>query len=354
MKQWVDQLEALRKAHTEIMLVTVASVRGSAPREVGAKMLVTAEHSVGTIGGGQLEYQCTRIAFEHLRDYPATRRFWRRFPLGADLGQCCGGVVEVLFERYQHGESRWLDELYGLYSAREPVVMATASDNKLLVTANNVISANDSGNVEAIVTAAREMLQQGIHRACSADHNGQLVLYEPVAEGGIDVAIFGAGHVGSACVATLSQLDCKIRWIDSRRNAFPDVLPAGVMRVDAANPSLEVAAMPPGSYYLVMTHSHPLDYDICQRILMRDDVAYCGLIGSKAKRQRFSKIMRECALPAAALEKLTCPIGVQGLRGKKPEEIAIAVTAQLLQVRDAVSVAKQSEKGTWKHTSLTG
>jgi xanthine dehydrogenase accessory factor len=99
-----------------------------------------------------------------------------------------------------------------------------------------------------------------------------------------------------------------------------------------------------------MTHSHPLDYDICQRILQRDDFAYCGLIGSRAKRHRFARIMRECALPAAALDKLTCPIGVQGISGKRPEEIAIAVTAELLQVRDA---RRASQGYDHRHQALT-
>jgi xanthine dehydrogenase accessory factor len=45
--------------------------------------------------------------------------------------------------------------------------------------------------------------------------------------------------------------------------------------------------------------------------------------------------MRDCALPAEKLERLTCPIGVGGITGKRPEDIAVAVTAQMLQVRDA-------------------
>ena len=92
--------------------------------------------------------------------------------------------------------------------------------------------------------------------------------------------------------------------------------------------------MPPESFYLVMTHSHALDFEICTRILSRDDVAYAGLIGSRTKRRRFEKRFVKAGLPAARIERLICPIGVDGISGKKPAEIAVAVAAELLQVRE--------------------
>ncbi len=344
MNAWIDELQKLRTDRTEVMLVTVANVRGSAPREAGAKMLVTPRQCSGSIGGGQLEYQCARIAAEQLRDDATSMRFRRRFPLGANLGQCCGGVVEVLFEKIAMDECGWFDELFQLYSARQPLVMATSADERYLVTANGVLSAGDSAAPEAIVRIARSMLCEGRHRADSIEVDGRPVLFEPITESGMNVAIFGAGHVGSACVASLSAIDCRIRWIDSRRNIFPQGLPACVSRIECQIPVLEVAAMPPGSFYLVMTHSHALDYAVCQRILERGDFAYCGLIGSLAKRRRFEKLMRDAGLPKATVASLTCPIGIEGIEGKKPAEIAIAVTAELLKVRDAVAHSQAHDR----------
>jgi xanthine dehydrogenase accessory factor len=95
--------------------------------------------------------------------------------------------------------------------------------------------------------------------------------------------------------------------------------------------------MPAGSYYLVMTHSHALDLEICEQILRRQDVAYCGLIGSLSKRRRFERLLRKQGITDAMLEKLTCPIGVPGIPGKRPQEIAIAVAAELLQIQAAVT-----------------
>ena len=144
--------------------------------------------------------------------------------------------------------------------------------------------------------------------------------------------MFGAGHVGTAVVDTLRNLDCNIRWVDSRRNIFRRV-PRNVRAIETSEAALEVAAMPPRSYFLVMTHSHALDFDICGRILRRNDARYCGLIGSVSKRRRFEKRFRQQGLEQALIDQLVCPIGVDGISGKKPAEIAVAVAAEILRVK---------------------
>jgi xanthine dehydrogenase accessory factor len=263
-------IEALREVLEQgqpAYLVTVTKVRGSAPRDAGARMLVTLTDTVGTIGGGQLEYECTRLAVERIRATgSADEKYVRTFPLGSHCGQCCGGVVDVLFEP---------------------------------------VTATSAGRVQQ----AREQQQM------------------------FDIALFGAGHVGSAVVAMLAGLDCQVRWIDSRRAIFPQDLPANALAVEADFPAGEVAAMPAGAYYLIMTHSHALDFDICEQVLRRRDAAYCGLIGSLSKRRRFERLLRKQGMADDVLAELCCPIGVSGIPGKRPQEIAIAVAAELLQIR---------------------
>lgn len=77
--------------------VAVVATRGSAPRDAGTAMKVTAETSEGTIGGGALEYQ----AIAKARDLIARggAEVERTIPLGPDLGQCCGGAVTLRFTR---------------------------------------------------------------------------------------------------------------------------------------------------------------------------------------------------------------------------------------------------------------
>ncbi len=81
----------------QFIAVTVSGVKGSAPREVGAVMRIWPNRQEGSIGGGALEFEAAKIAREMLRDNAA--HIQRVMPLGPDLGQCCGGVVTLDFNR---------------------------------------------------------------------------------------------------------------------------------------------------------------------------------------------------------------------------------------------------------------
>jgi len=346
MHNWIAELAQITEPS---VLVTVASVRGSAPREVGAKMIVTAKESIGTIGGGQLEYRCTRLACEQLKADNANgaRKLLRRFALGANCGQCCGGVVEVMFERMSRPDDAWLSELRELHDSRQAVVMATSTgnaDGKYLITAEACTAFGGDRNCPHAIRSAAESMLAGSDDAISADG----FLLEAIRPNGFNIAVFGAGHVGTATVDVLRRLDCNIRWIDSRRNIFPALLPKNVLAVESADPAREVLAMPPASWFLIMTHSHPVDLEICTQVLAREDFAYCGLIGSLSKRRRFERLMKKQGIGESVLGRLVCPIGALGVQGRKPVEIAIAVAAELLQVRDALSgeatAARSSDK----------
>lgn len=341
MNEWIEELTDLCAAREPAVLVTVAGIRGSAPREIGAKMIVTATETIGTIGGGQLEYQSTHIAVCMLGE---DQLVLRSFPLGSSMGQCCGGVVEILFEPIASGMPAWLRDLGALHGQRIPAVIATrisqSKPAKFVVTADGEYGhygAVDEGAEAGMVATARAILDND----CMARRDVQ-EFYEPVVMPDLDIAVFGAGHVGSAVVAALAELDCNIRWVDSRRNIFRKV-PANVRAIEASAPALEVAAMPPDSYYLVMTHSHALDFDICDRILRRGDARYCGLIGSLSKRRRFAKRYRQQGMAQAMIDMLVCPIGVDGISGKKPAEIAVAAAAEILRTRERAVAAVVAE-----------
>lgn len=104
MSAWSETVARLRREQTPAVLVSVDSIVGSTPREPGAKMIVTANDLYGTIGGGNLEFQACRIARDQLSS--GSSDALRRFPLGAGLGQCCGGLVNLMFERL-HADSDW-------------------------------------------------------------------------------------------------------------------------------------------------------------------------------------------------------------------------------------------------------
>jgi xanthine dehydrogenase accessory factor len=249
------------------------------------------------------------------------------------MAQCCGGVVDVLFEPIASVLPAWLQDLRALHGQREAAVVATHiadQQRKFVITADNAFGVAAADANADFLSQARAGLSSG--RMPQLNDGWFLEL---VVGSDLNIAVFGAGHVGAAVVQSLSALDCNIRWIDSRRNIFRQV-PANVRTAETSDPALEVAAMPAGSFYLVMTHSHAIDFEVCDRILRRADVAYCGLIGSLSKRRRFEKRYRAQGMSDATLKKLICPIGVAGISGKKPAEIAVSASAEILQAYEKV------------------
>ena len=156
-----------------------------------------------------------------------------------------------------------------------------------------------------------------------------------VAAADFPVILFGAGHVGEAVVRALAPLGARIIWVDTRDDIFPPTLPPGVRSIATDSPEAEVRTAPPGSYFLVMTHSHPLDFALCEAIFARHDFAWFGLIGSATKRSNFARQFVIRGLDPDRLADLSCPIGIPGIQGKHPAVIALAVAAQLQQVREA-------------------
>lgn len=252
------------------VVVEVLRSRGSVPREAGTRMVVAMDTVLGTIGGGHLEWQA--IADARARLARRTTRgdevpVEQRLALGPSLGQCCGGELTL---RYA------------------PL---------------------DAASLAAWPEAAPRFHLQ----------------------------LYGAGHVGRAIVALLSGIACRVQWIDEREAEFAqfaqrgDAWPAHIEALCVDAVEAEVAHAPRGAHVLVMTHEHALDLRITEAVLRRNDFAWCGLIGSKTKRARFVHRFVERGVPQAAIDRLTCPIGVPGLEGKQPEVLAIAVVAQLLQ-----------------------
>lgn len=143
--------------------------------------------------------------------------------------------------------------------------------------------------------------------------------------------LYGAGHVGRALIELLRHQHCRVQWIDERDDCFPDTpLPPHIERLCVEPVEAEVALAAPGTFYLVMTHEHALDERITRAILQRGDFGFCGLIGSRTKRQRFLHRFERRGLAPEVLARLTCPIGLSGITGKEPEVIAVATLAQLL------------------------
>ena len=145
------------------------------------------------------------------------------------------------------------------------------------------------------------------------------------------VWLYGAGHVGQALARILVELPLRLTWIDSRAELLPDTLGGGARILCDPDSVATVSEAPVGAYFIVMSHSHPLDYALCHALLERNDFAWLGLIGSLSKAARFRSRLTRAGLGADVIRKLVCPIGVEGIDSKWPAAIAVAVAAQLMQ-----------------------
>ncbi|KWR89785.1 xanthine dehydrogenase accessory protein XdhC [Cupriavidus sp. IDO] len=290
-----------------VAMVTIVEVKGSAPREPGIRMLVSANDLVGTIGGGHLEWRGMDIARDMLTT--GEQRRIERIPLGPALGQCCGGVVQLAFEVLGTADLAWLDAIETAFAAGKPVQRHVPASGPVTYSASRAVVPGVT--LESDGTWADTLVPDEMH-----------------------VVLFGAGHVGHALVKVLATLPCRVHWVDERDTLFPGGLPDNVEAEASDTPEAVVAQAPAGSYFLVMTHSHALDQTLCEEIFRRTDFAYFGLIGSKTKRARFEHRMAEHGIDPARFAEMTCPMGVPGITDKAPAMIAVAIVAQMLQVRD--------------------
>ncbi|MCZ8184612.1 MAG: xanthine dehydrogenase accessory protein XdhC [Beijerinckiaceae bacterium] len=298
----------------QLALVTIDAVRGSSPREAGTRMMVRADGRIaGTIGGGTLEWQAIALAQQAMARHPEGHGQTRGFALGPDMGQCCGGHVTLRIEALARADLAWLEKL----------VAALRQDPARPVTAR---------------PDPRGILLREARDAALPVPDGAVL--ETPAERPQPLLLFGAGHVGRALILALAPLPFAIRWIDTRRELFPGHRPANAVAVATADPVAEIAAAPRGAFILAMTHSHALDLDLMAAALARPDLPYCGVIGSATKRARFASQLTRQGLPAPAIERMICPVGVKDLGSKHPAVIAAGITVELLRHKATLALAR--------------
>lgn len=337
MKQWLDTLGELRQHGEPAISIVITATKGSVPREAGTRMVVTTADVFGTIGGGQLEFRTIQIA----RDMLATRALAQaaRFPLAASLGQCCGGLVSLLLEPVAP-DAEWVETMLQFKRNRITCIIVTplcsgAAGDKLVVSRDAVSGTLGAASTDAEASLIARQRLHSLQPTARLRVAGIEYLFEIHLVADFNVVIFGAGHVGRALVKILAELPCRIGWIDSRDNEFPEENYPDVEKHVSDYPEDEVARMPAGSYFLVMTHSHALDQLICERILLRGDYAYFGLIGSILKRRQFERKLTARGVPAARVAEMVCPIGNIGIDSKEPMAIAVSVAMEIMQYQDA-------------------
>lgn len=319
-QDWLSDLAGQLAAGQSQVLVTVGHTLGSAPQDAGARMCVGTDFIVNTIGGGHLEWKAIACAREMLAQ-AGPRRKVQRYPLGPGLGQCCGGVVWLVFEYLDSQDVHWCleigDALSRGRSVRRIVDLAPASDMH-----SSVVAGTHAGVALYPLSAHERRMETRLDI-----ERGRLIDVWSVPT--TDVVVCGAGHIGHAIVRLLADLPVRVVWLDPRDDCWPARVPVNVQLLQGDED--DVPDMPEQAYWLVLTHNHALDLAIVDSVFRHKSFAFMGLIGSKTKQVRFSSRLRQ-RHDAQLVERLCCPIGIVSTSSKQPAVIAVSVVAQLLEL----------------------
>lgn len=265
---WVDALQALRSTRTPAVIVTLALVRGHAPRNGGAKMVVSPDAVFGTVGGGNLEATAIERARGMLRAgaaEPELLVLTLSDKAVTEYGvQCCGGEVTIMLEPVR-------------------------------VTPSIAIFGMGHVGLELARILARHEVELHL-----VDSRPEMLAEERI------------GTPGASGV-----------FADSVARIHATLAPV---------PEAVLAGLPAGSHVLVMTHDHVEDLAVVDMSLRTPDLASIGLIGSASKWSRFRKRLTELGQTESDLARVVTPIGIPEVAGKQPAVIAVSVAARLLQL----------------------
>ena len=253
--------------HADGVLVSVDRVQGSGPREVGAWMAVFPQTFINTIGGGHLEFQAIHEARALLEKEDNTRT--TRYALGPALGQCCGGVVHLKFERISAADAPALQQR--LRANAQPLALF------------------GGGHVGHALVNVLSTLPFSVQWVDSRDE------------------IFPAQRPPNVVCEHSDPVQAAVADLPSGAMVL-------IMSFSHAEDLDVVAAC-------------------LQRQRLHSDLKFVGLIGSQTKWATFRHRLETKGFTAQELAFVTCPIGVSGIAGKEPEVIAVSVAAQLLQQR---------------------
>ncbi len=327
MKELIRSVIELIKNGSDAVLVSVTASSGSTPRGAGAMMLVRRDgSSVGTIGGGRVEYEAQLHAAEI---YSAGRSGTVGYNLApndvADLGMICGGKVTVYFQYIPAGDAQTLElfeYLAGAFERGESVwlvrrmVNGEVTDMGAYGSSGLLFAPNIPESDVRPLLRSRAML--------SGDY-----YVEPLVMAG-HVYVFGGGHVAQQLVPVLAKVGFSVVVYEDRPEfSTPELFPAAkkIVRGDFEHIA-EHVAIGPADYVIIMTRGHQKDYEVLEQTL-RTPATYVGCIGSRHKVAKTKERLAAAGVSQADIARMVSPIGLE-IEAETPEEIAISIAAQLI------------------------
>lgn len=307
---------AVELARQPVVLATVTQVFGSAPREVGAKMFICADgRAIGTIGGGAGEAKVCKQAFQILKTN--TKQFVD-INLSGEPGRetegVCGGQMRVWLERW---------------------------DKSLLPLVEQIVLALDSGEPAAIVTP----FDQAPYLVPEWIETPQLTatgcFVEPIDIPPV-LLIIGAGHIAVQLARVAHLAGFQIIVTDDRVELTTvERFPNAALLTTSIDQAIQTISCARFRYIALVTRSVEQDVNVLRRLLTYS-MNYIGMIGSRNRIQHVAQTLAEQGSNISFLKKIHAPIGLE-IGALTPEEIAISICAELIQVRRGATAYKMNE-----------
>ena len=328
-------------------LATVVSTFRSAPREAGAAMAVSdGGEAVGSVSGGCVEGAVYELAQQVISDgQPVLQRYGVSDDDAFAVGLTCGGIIDIFVERVTPAEFPELAEVARSIDAGEPVAVATILSGPGEVGARRVIWGDRaSGSLggqrldDAIDDDARGMLAQGVtgqrHYGAEGERRlDDLTVFVHTFAPPPRMLVFGAIDFAAA-VARIGKFlgyhvtVCDARPVFATAKRFPE---ADEVVVKWPHKYLSEITVDQRTAIAVLTHDPKFDVPLLE-VALRTEAGYIGAMGSRRTHEDRLERLREAGLSDEELSRLRSPIGLD-LGARTPEETAVAIAAELIQLR---------------------
>ncbi len=342
-----DVIDAITRWHAEgrrLALATVIGVHGSAPRDEGAKMVISERGDIiGSVSGGCVEAAVAEEAQRVLADgAPTVVRYGINRNMMWDVGLSCGGTIEVLIEPLDAVKGALEQTIVDLMRARRPFAVCTV----ISVGAHNaakLVVRLDSGEVVARTggpeparferaIAAEAQSRDATARSGVAELDDRKV-YVDITLPEPRLIIVGAVHVAMALCDMASMAGFEVWVIDPRpalnnRERFPRAHERLVAWPEESLPSL---AIDENTYVAVLTHDDKFDDPTLEHVL-RTPARYIGAIGSKTTQRLRRERLQERGISVSDVARIHGPIGLD-IGAQSPHEIAVAILSEMIAVR---------------------